>query len=144
MLKMPSLHKIAIGFNKINRISDLADLAELLFPNNMNHQYVFALIYLELKWADKVVPDLADKLLKKGISKRTIERVRAKLRLMGIIDHVSRFNQKYGYKEGFILSNRFTGTMKKLADKYEEMAQRKEEKDKLQERFLLDIMKARL
>ena len=141
MLPLP---KIAIGFNKINRISDLADLAELLFPNNKNHQYVFALIYSELKWADSVVTNLTEKLINKGISKRTIERVRAKLRLMGIIDHVSRFNQKYGYKEGFILSKRFPYTMKKLADKYEEMAQRKEEKDKLQEQFLLDILKVRL
>ena len=141
---MSSLPKIAIGFNKISRISDLADLAELLFPNNKNHQYVFALIYLELKWADSVVPDLTKKLLRKGISKRTIERVRAKLRLMGIIDHVSRFNQNYGYREGFIVSNRFASSMKKFAQKYEEMTQRREEKDKLQERFLLEILKARL
>ena len=141
---MPSLPKIAIGFNKIARISDLSDLAEILFPNNKNHQFVFVLIYLELKWSDKTVSDLTSRIIKKGISKRTFERVRAKLRHLGIIDHISRFNKKHGYKEGFVNSNRFACSLRNLADRYEEIAQRKNEKDRLQEKFLLDILKARL
>jgi len=46
-----------------------------------------------------MVPNLAKIAEQHAVSKRTLERVRAKMRRMGLIDHVSRFNAAYGYRE---------------------------------------------
>ena len=89
--------KVELSFNKIARLADLSDLAELLFPGNRNQQHAFLAVYIELKWADHhMVPNLGEIARKYGITKRTLERVRAKMRRMGLIDHVSRFNATYG------------------------------------------------
>ena len=57
-LKMKS--KIDASFNRIARLSDLSDLAELLFPGNRNHQHAFLTIWLTLKWSDhRIVPNLS-------------------------------------------------------------------------------------
>lgn len=110
--------KVDLSFNKIARLSDLSDLAELLFPGNRNQQHAFLAIHVELKWADRhMVPNLGEIARKNGITKRTMERVRAKMRRMGLIDHVSRFNAAYGYREGWVLSRRFERSLRQLADK---------------------------
>lgn len=110
--------KVEISFNKIVRLADLSDLAELLFPGNRNQQHAFLAVYIELKWADHhMVPNLSEVTRKYEITKRTIERVRAKMRRMGLIDHVSRFNATYGYREGWVLSGRFERSLRQLADK---------------------------
>jgi hypothetical protein len=38
------------------------------------------------------------------------------MRRLGLIDHVSRFNQKYGYREGWVFSNNFSIALNRLAD----------------------------
>ena len=45
-LKMTST-KIEWSFNKIARMADLSDLAEMLFPGNRNHQHAFLATWLE-------------------------------------------------------------------------------------------------
>jgi hypothetical protein len=35
---------------------------------------------------------------------------------MGIIDHVSRFNKVYGYREGWVFSSRFSRTLSRLSE----------------------------
>ena len=35
---------------------------------------------------------------------------------MGLIDHVSRFNAKHGYREGWVLSTRFDRSLRQLAE----------------------------
>jgi hypothetical protein len=37
-----------------------------------------------------------------------LETVRSKMRRLGIIDHVSRFNKGRGYREGWVFSNRYS------------------------------------
>ncbi|MBA7657539.1 hypothetical protein ES703_65478 [subsurface metagenome] len=116
-LKMTST-RIELSFNKINRVTDLADLSELLFPGNRNQQHAFLVIWISLKWADDcIVPNLAIPAEKHGVSRRTLERVRAKMRRMGLIDHVSRFSAEWGYREGWVLSGRFERALRALADK---------------------------
>jgi len=116
-LKMTST-KIELSFNKINRVTDLADLAELLFPGNRNQQHAFLVIWISLKWAENcMVPNLAIPAEKHGVSRRTLERVRAKMRRMGLIDHVSRFSAEWGYREGWALSGRLERALRTLADK---------------------------
>ena len=109
--------KIDFSFNRIRRLTDLADLAEMLFPNNGNQQHAFLVIWISLKWANhRIVPNLAGIAEQHSVSKRTLERVRAKMRRMGLTDHVSRFNAKRGYREGWILSTRFEKSLRQLAE----------------------------
>jgi hypothetical protein len=108
--------RIEITFNDIARIRDASDLAELLFPRNRNQQHAFLALWLALKWASPgLVPNLNGPAQQHGISRRTLERVRAKLRRLGLIDHVSRFNARYGYREGWMLSTRFEHSLRQLA-----------------------------
>jgi len=123
--------KIEFGFNKINRIQSLDEFAELLFPNNRNHQKLFLAIFIELKYADdqflKSLDWVADKY---GCSRRVLEIVRAKMRRLGLIDHVSRFSGKHGYREGWVFSSRFAKSgmaLSGLPDKFREIRDAKQE-----------------
>lgn len=135
--------RIEVSFNKIAKLDDLADLAELLFPGNRNHQHAFLAVWLSLKWADHyIVPNLGDIARQHQISRRTLERVRAKMRRMGLIDHVSRFSARHGYREGWVLSNRFERALRELADKIAALKDAgKGSRDK--DRLLLDFADAR-
>ena len=116
-LKMTST-KIEWSFNKIARMADLADLAEMLFPGNRNQQHAFLVVWISLKWVEhQLVPNLAAVAEKQGISRRTLDRVRAKMRRMGLVDHVSRFNGAHGYREGWMLSTRFERSLGQMAEK---------------------------
>ncbi|MBN1489891.1 MAG: hypothetical protein JXA69_08240 [Phycisphaerae bacterium] len=109
--------KVDLSFNKIRRLVDLADLAELLFPGNRNQQHAFLVVWISLKWArHHMVPNLSEIAKRYGVSKRTLERVRAKMRRMGLIDHVSRFTQRFGYREAWTLSTRFEKSLRQLAE----------------------------
>lgn len=120
-LKMAT-SRIEVSFNWIARVRDVSDLAELLFPGNHNQQHAFLAIWLTLKWSDhRMVPNLGDVAREHGISKRTLERVRAKMRRMGLIDHVSRFGARHGYREGWVLSPRFENSLRQLATKVVEL-----------------------
>ncbi|MFC1734747.1 hypothetical protein ACFL1X_01425 [Candidatus Hydrogenedentota bacterium] len=109
--------KLDFNQNKIARVHDLDELASILFPGNKNHQRIFLAIFIELKWSDDqflpVLEPIADK---HSFSHRSLETVRAKMRRMGLIDHVSRFNKRYGYREGWVFSNRFGRNAIKLAE----------------------------
>lgn len=110
--------KIEWSFNKIVRLSDSADLAELLFPGNRNQQHAFLAVFLALKWSDhRMVPNLEAVAREHDISRRTMERVRAKMRRIGLIDRVSRFNANHGGREGWVLSGRFERSLREMADR---------------------------
>jgi len=82
--------KIDANHNKIRRAQDLDELAAVLFPGNKNHQKTFLAIFVELKWNEsQFLPSLGPIADKHGISRRTLETVRAKMRRIGLIDHVS-------------------------------------------------------
>lgn len=110
--------KIELSFNRIARLTDSADLAEMLFPGNRNQQHAFLAVWITLKWADHhMVPNLSGVGREHSITRRTLERVRAKMRRMGLIDHVSRFNASHGYREGWVLSSRFERSLRELANR---------------------------
>jgi len=136
--KVPST-KIELNCNKISRIQGLDELARILFPNNKNHQRIFLAIFIELKYApNEFLPFLSTLCDKYGFSHRMLETVRSKMRRMGIIDHVSRFNKTHGYREGWIFSNRFFRAINRLASLTGEFRDRK---DPLQERKDRDLFK---
>ena len=127
--------KIELNHNKITRIQGLDELAQILFPGNRNHQRVFLAIFIELKYAQgqflSVLTPLCDRY---NFSPRMLETVRSKMRRMGIIDHVSRFNKAHGYREGWVFSNRFIRSLIRLTEFIEKFRSRKdalqEQKDK--------------
>ena len=108
--------KIDLNIGKIARLEDLDELANVFFPGNKNHQHCFLAIFVALKWApDQFLPTLEPIADKHNISGRTLETVRAKMRRLGIIDHVSRFNRKHGYREGWVFSKRCEHSLEDLS-----------------------------
>jgi len=108
--------KIDMNHSRIARIQDLDELAAVLFPGNKNHQKTFLVVFVELKWSpDQFLPAIEPIADKHGISRRTLETVRAKMRRLGLIDHVSRFNRRHGYREGWVFSNKFARSLKTMA-----------------------------
>lgn len=115
--------KVELNANKIARISDASDLAELLFPSNRNQQHAFLVIWFTLNWAGPdLVPNLNEFADRQDVSPRTLARVRAKLRRLGLLDHVSRFNARHGYREGWVRSTRFEHSLAQLAEKVAALA----------------------
>jgi hypothetical protein len=109
--------KIELNCSKIARVQGLDELAKLLFPGNKNHQKIFLAIFIELKYAPGgFIPFLKPLCDKYSFSPRMLETVRSKMRRMGIIDHVSRFNKAYGYREGWVFSSRFSRTLTRLSE----------------------------
>ena len=130
-MKLPST-KIELNCSKIARVQGLDELAKLLFPNNRNHQKIFLAIFIELKYAPgEFTPFLKPLCDKYGFSPRMLETVRSKMRRMGIIDHVSRFNKAHGYREGWVFSSRLSRTITRLSGLIKSFRDRK---DALQER----------
>lgn len=141
-LKMTNT-RIELHAGKIARLTDVSDLAELLFPSNRNQQHAFLVVWFSLKSrTDNLVPNLIDATRAHGVSRRTLERVRAKMRRSGLIDRISRFNRRYDGREGWVLSPRFERCLRQLADKavaFNDIADARREKDQL----LVDLAAAR-
>lgn len=126
MKNIPST-KIEVNYNKIERLKDLDGLARILFPGNPNHQRIFLAIFIELKYApDEFLPSLLPLCNQYGLSPRMLEIVRSKMRRLGIIDHVCRFNETKGYREGWIFSKRFSKVMLRLSESMEGFKQGKD------------------
>jgi len=112
--------KMEFRYRRIGQLSDVSDLAEMLFPGNRNQQHAFLVIWVTLKWAKgKGVSDLAETVERHGVSRRTLERTRAKMKRLGIIEHLSRFSARNNYREGWMLSGRFGNGLRQLAGKME-------------------------
>lgn len=116
MKKTPST-KVDLNRSRIARIEALDELAAVLFPGNKRHQRTFLVIFVELKWAkNQFLPALEPFADKHDISHRTLETVRAKMRRLGLIDHVSRFDKRHGYREGWVFSRGFERSLQLLGD----------------------------
>ena len=109
--------KIDFRHRRISQISDFTELIEMLFPHNLSQQHAAACIFFELKWATGMVPNMAYLERRYGISRRILQRTRAKLSRLGVIEHVSYLNSRYGGQHGWKLSSRFEGALKHLAEK---------------------------
>ena len=113
---MPQYTKIHFNYRK--EISDYSDLVEMLFPGNRNQQHAAACILFKLKWSESIIkPSLNFIQDKYAVSKRILERTRSKLSRLGLIEHVSSFNTRYGGQSGWKLSSRFEAALKRLAEK---------------------------
>jgi hypothetical protein len=116
--------KIDFHHRRIGQISDFTELLGMLFPGNRNQRYAAACIFHELKWAHGMVPNLAYLEEKCGVSRRILERARAKLTRLGLIEHISYLNSRYGGRYGWRLSSRFEAALRHLANKCIELRNR--------------------
>jgi hypothetical protein len=136
-------NRIELHLGQIARLADAADLAEVLFPGNRNQQHAFLVLWIPRKWGPtSIVPNASEVAARHGVTRRTMERVRAKLRRLGLIERVSRFNARYGGQEGWVLSTRFERGLHQLADRVALLRGREagtREKDQL----LIDLADAR-
>ena len=109
--------KIDFHHRRISQLSDFTELIEMLFPGNHNQQHAAGCIFFELKWSDGIVPDMGHIEIKYRISRRVLQRARAKLSRLGFIEHVSYLNSRYGGQHGWKLSTRFEAALRCLAEK---------------------------
>ena len=87
--------KIDFHHRRISQISDYTELVEMLFPGNRNQQHAAACIFFELKWGDSIVPNLAYIETKYNVTRRVLQRTRAKLTRLGLIEYVTCLNSRY-------------------------------------------------
>ncbi|MFC1895827.1 hypothetical protein ACFL0Q_04085, partial [Thermodesulfobacteriota bacterium] len=110
----------------------------LLFPGNKNHQRVFLTVFIDLKYSsDQFALSLNHLCKQYAFSHRLLEIVRSKMRRMGLIDHVSRFNKSHGYREGWVFSNRFKRSLKHMVDFLNDCKERNDAVQKKKDRNLL-------
>ena len=131
---MPESTKIDFQHRRISQLSDFTELIEMLVPGNRNQQHAAAAIFFELKWANRMVPNLAYIEVKYDVSRRILQRARAKLSRLGLIEHVSYLNARYGGQHGWRLSSRFETALRQMAEKSAGFKDRElgsEEKDKV-------------
>ena len=114
----------------------------MLFPGNRNQQHAAACIFFELKWANSIVPNLAYIETKYSVTRRILQRARAKLTRFGLIEHVSYLNTRYGGQHGWKLSSRLETALRELAEKcadFRDTRTSSKEKDLM----LVELMDAR-
>jgi hypothetical protein len=133
--------KIDFRCRRVSEVEDASDLAEVLFPGNRNQQHAAVCILFELKWAAAIVPSLSPLETRYGISRRTLQRTRAKLARLGLIEHVSSLNARYGGQSGWKLSTRFASALRQMADRVEHWAEAKGTGRREKEERMLEILR---
>ena len=102
----------------VRRISGLDDIARILFPDNKNHQRAFIAVWLGIKYADgQFLPSCRRLPDDYGISPRTFEIVRAKLKKLGLIRRVSHFSREFGCRAGWVFCGRFCQALRTFSAK---------------------------
>lgn len=107
--------KIDFRHRRVSQLDDITDLVEMLFPGNRNQQRA-ARILLELRASEQPVASLSHLGQKHGISRRTLQRTRAKLARLGLIEHVTWMNSRYGGQQGWKLSSRMSASLRQMVD----------------------------
>ncbi|MFC1806014.1 hypothetical protein ACFL09_03445 [Planctomycetota bacterium] len=113
---MMSSTKIDFRYRRISQLEDITDLVEMLFAGNQNQQHAAARILLELKTSQEPVASLSHLEQEHGVSRRTLQRTRAKLARLGLIEHVTWMNSRYAGRQGWKLSSRMSTALRRLAD----------------------------
>ena len=77
---------------------------------------------------------------KHDISRRTLQRTRAKLAKLGLIERISWMNTRYGGREGWRLSTRFGAGLRRLAAFTDQWAQRREPDKLMRDEVLAGLL----
>ena len=130
---MTETTKIDFRYRRMTEIGDVTDLVGILFPGNRNQQYAAARVLLALKEARGPRPTLAHLERQHSISRRTLQRARAKLARLGMIEYASQLNSRHGGQTGWVLSSRMGTALRQLADRFDgwrrDMRPERREKD---------------
>jgi len=133
--------KIDFRYRRISQIVDITDIVAILFPGNRNQQHAAARILLILKEAGELVSSLKSLEDNYEISRRTLQRTRAKLSRLGLIEHISWMNSRYGGQSGWKLSGRFGAALKKMTDVVERWKNDKSSERKKKEDMLVGLIR---
>lgn len=124
--------KIQFNHRRVGRLGDVTDLVEMLFPGNRNQQHAAARILLACKQSTELVPSFQALEQEYGISRRTLQRTRAKLSRLGLIERVTWMNARFGGQEGWRLSSRMSTSLRQLADRIDQW--RKDRRSRFQKK----------
>ena len=138
---MTESSKIGFRYRRISRIGDITDLVEMLFPGNRNQQHAAARILLALKAASEPIRSLSCLEDRYDISRRTLQRTRAKLSRLGLIEHITWMNTRHGGQEGWKLSNRMSTGLHQLADRIDRWREDAQPERSLKDEQLVDLLK---
>ena len=86
--------KIEFRHRQTQQLGDITDMVTILLPTNKNQQHAAARILLTLKASDHLVPNLAFLQEEFNISRRTLQRARAKLSRRSLIERISWMNAR--------------------------------------------------
>ena len=132
--------KINFNHRHMRQMEDITDLLEILFPGNRNQQHAAGRILLALKQAGDIVDSLSILEQRYNISRRTLQRARAKLSRLGLIEHVTWMNSRYGGRQGWKLSSRMSTALRSLADKIDQWRTRTGLDKCQKEQALIDLL----
>ncbi len=133
--------KIDFRYRRISQISDITDLVEMLFPGNRIQQHAAARILLALKAASEPLRSLSYLEDRYDISRRTLQRARAKLSRLGLIEHITWMNTRHGGQEGWKLSGRMSTALRQLAEKIERWHKDTRPEQILKDEKLVELLK---
>ncbi|MFH1108438.1 MAG: hypothetical protein V1790_04465 [Planctomycetota bacterium] len=109
--------KIEFRHRRVREIEDITDIVAMIFPGNTNQQHAAARILLSLKTSAGPVRSLRPLEQQHNITRRTLERTRAKLAHVGLIECVSSLSKRSNGEPGWRLSGRMSAALRLLADK---------------------------
>jgi len=132
--------KINFRYRKVRDIDDVTDLVVILFPGNRNQQHAAARMLLALKDAKDLLNSFRDIEDKFNISRRTIERTRAKLARLGLIEHVSWMNRRYDGRQGWKLSGRMSTALRSFADRIDNWRNDNTTDQKEKDKILISVL----
>jgi len=137
---MSARPKIVFDHRKARAIDDVTDLVDLLFPGNRRQQYAAARILMRLKTSAGVPIPLGGTGREHGISRRILERTRAKLARLGLIDRVTWMNSRFGGRQGWKLSGRMSAGLRALAQEIDTWRSRNEPQEVRKEEMLVGLI----
>ena len=132
--------KIDFRYRRISQVADVTDLVATLFPGNRNQQHAAARILLTLREAKDLTHSLSSLQDRYGISRRPLERTRAKLVRLGLIERVSWMNARYGGREGWKLSSRMSASLRQLADRIDTWRQEQRPEQRRKDDLLVNVL----
>lgn len=132
--------KIDFRYRRVSQMSDVTDLVAMLFPGNRNQQHAAARILLVLRDTSDLRETLSDLQERYGVSRRTLERTRAKLARLGLIEHIGWMNTRYGGREGWKLSSRMSSSLRQLADRIDAWRQENRSEQREKDDLLVNVL----
>lgn len=138
---MTDATKIDFRYRRVSQIGDVTDLAAMLFPGNRNQQHAAARILLALRDTNELRSTLSDLQSRHSISRRTLERTRAKLARLGLIERVSWMNTRYGGREGWKLSGRMSSALRQLAERIDAWRSNEQPQHQRKEELLCELLR---